>query len=178
MTAETTAQRARRLGLELTTLANQLEAAQSDAPKPSNDAPWMDSAWALLGLKEITGVRHNRRIVEMIAEVAPWMAKTRGDETPWCSAFVNDCMRGSGLEGTGSAAARSWLEWGVECEPRVGCIVVLERPPNPRSGHVAFLAHDTGGPLILLGGNQGNAVSVKKYPRSRVLGYRWPGAYP
>jgi hypothetical protein len=28
----------------------------------------------------------------------------------------------------------------------------------------------------VLGGNQGNAVSIKPYPLERVLSYRWPAA--
>jgi hypothetical protein len=27
---------------------------------------------------------------------------------------------------------------------------------------------------MLLGGNQGDTVSLRRYPRSRVLDYRWP----
>jgi hypothetical protein len=28
--------------------------------------------------------------------------------------------------------------------------------------------------VYLLGGNQGDRVSVRAYPRKRLLGYRWP----
>lgn len=28
--------------------------------------------------------------------------------------------------------------------------------------------------LLVLGGNQGDAVNVRSFPRERVIGYRWP----
>ncbi|HEY8267918.1 MAG TPA: hypothetical protein VIG34_04575 [Xanthobacteraceae bacterium] len=31
------------------------------------------------------------------------------------------------------------------------------------------------GHLLVLGGNQGDAVSISPFPRGRELGYRWPG---
>jgi len=134
----------------------------------------MPIAWSYYGLSEIPGAKHNRTVVEMIAEVAPWMARKRGDETPWCSAFANLCMRAVEIDGTGSAAARSWLEWGRDVELQHGAVAVLKRPPNPGSGHVAFVVHYGADRLLLLGGNQGNRVQCRWYPRERLIGCRWP----
>jgi hypothetical protein len=33
---------------------------------------------------------------------------------------------------------------------------------------------DKAGNLMTLGGNQGDQVSIRPFPMSRVLGYRWP----
>ncbi|MCB1510794.1 MAG: TIGR02594 family protein, partial [Hyphomicrobiaceae bacterium] len=44
----------------------------------------------------------------------------------------------------------------------------------PSSGHVAFLLGETGTDVILLGGNQSNRVTIAAYPKSRLLGLRWP----
>ncbi len=46
----------------------------------------------------------------------------------------------SGISGTNSALARSWLEWGLLLkEPQFDCIVVLEKEnPNGCQGHVEF----------------------------------------
>jgi uncharacterized protein (TIGR02594 family) len=99
------------------------------------------------------------------------------DQTPWCSAFVNYCMEQAGIRGTRRANARSWLDWGEMSMglPEFGCVVVLWREsPSSIKGHVGFYTGFRGDKLLLLGGNQGHAVSVAEYPKSRLLGYRWP----
>jgi hypothetical protein len=34
------------------------------------------------------------------------------------------------------------------------------------------------GAIVLLGGNQGDAVSYKSFPAARIMGYRWPNEIP
>jgi len=47
--------------------------------------------------------------------------------------------------------------------------------PSRFLGHVGFVAGaDRNGNLLVLGGNQGDAVSINRFSRGRVLGYRWP----
>lgn len=55
-------------------------------------------------------------------------------------------------------------------------MVVLSRgDPNGWQGHVGFYAGKAAnGNILVLGGNQGNKVSVQEYPTARVLGYRKP----
>jgi uncharacterized protein (TIGR02594 family) len=71
--------------------------------------------------------------------------------------------------------ARSWLGYGVELDaPVIGCVVVIRSGKAPR-GHVGFYAgHTPGGAVRVLGGNQDDALSVKRYAAARVLGYRGP----
>lgn len=114
----------------------------------------------------------NPRIVEYFSATA---FKSGDADDAWCSAFANWCMSKAGIPGTGAANARSWLHWGILLEQFVpGCVVVYERPPNPGSGHVHFGVQLTGSTVIGLGGNQSNMVRLQAYPRSRVLGYRYP----
>ena len=82
----------------------------------------------------------------------------------------------SGIPSTRSAAARSYLDWGVELDiPRKGCVVVLWRgSKDGASGHVGFFLYQTKDKITLLGGNQGDKVSVQSYDIDRVLSYRWP----
>jgi uncharacterized protein (TIGR02594 family) len=139
--------------------------------------PWLDAAYTELvaGVREISGPHHNLRILEYLN--ATTLGDAGGDETPWCSAFVNFCCRVGRVSSTGSAAARSWLSYGfpLHDEPRLGCITVLWRgDPHGALGHVGFYLGDNGGAVHLLGGNQGNRVSVQSFPRTRVLAYRWP----
>jgi lysozyme family protein len=71
--------------------------------------------------------------------------------------------------------ARSYLEWGLPAEtPELGAIAVLSRGRDPALGHVGFLVGLTDEQVILLGGNQSDAVSVEAFERSRLLGLRLP----
>jgi uncharacterized protein (TIGR02594 family) len=139
-------------------------------------APWLGVAKIEMakGVHEIPGNSDNPRIVEYLTTVG---LPHEHDETPWCSAFVNWCLDKVGVLGTRRANARSFLSWGSELElPTVGCVVAFSRPPDPSHGHVAFyLGQDTLN-IHVLGGNQGNSVSVASYPKSRWLAYRWPSA--
>jgi uncharacterized protein (TIGR02594 family) len=134
---------------------------------------WLEIAEAEVGVKEIPGTAANPRIVEYAKHTT---LKATSDEVPWCSSFVNFCIAEAGMKPTGLANARSWLKWGVpHTEPRPGCIVVLSRGNNPQSGHVGFYASDVGNGLIkVLGGNQGDQVKYSNFPKSSVIGYRWP----
>lgn len=96
-------------------------------------------------------------------------------KTPWCAAFANAVLQASGTKGTGSLAARSFLKWGTPTQtPTEGDIVVLSRGSNPAHGHVGFYAGETDTHIKVLGGNQRDSVSVREYPKSRLLGYRKP----
>jgi uncharacterized protein (TIGR02594 family) len=98
------------------------------------------------------------------------------DKIAWCSSFVNWCMAQVGLKGTGSALARSWLDWGAKIDiPEYGCVAVLtRREPTAATGHVAFYLGEDTSHVYLYGGNQRGEVRELAYARERVLGYRWP----
>lgn len=136
---------------------------------------WFARAHRELGIKERPGTAHHPRILEYHAATR---LHAKEDEVPWCSAFLCWVFEGLDIASTRSAAARSWLSWGRPLErPLPGCVVVLARPSldNPQSAHVAlWTGVEDDDTLSLLGGNQGNAVTIKRYPKSRVLSYRWP----
>jgi uncharacterized protein (TIGR02594 family) len=137
-------------------------------------APWMDIARAEMGVRERPGKAHNERILEYHSCTA---LHAQDDETAWCSAFVNWVLRQCGIEGSKEANARSWLTWqgGERCEAKPGAIAVLWRgKPMSWQGHVGFIDKVENDTLWLLGGNQGDRVSIAAYPKSRLLGCRWP----
>lgn len=140
--------------------------------------PWMKIALSEVGVKEVPGSGDNPRIVEYLKSTTLGKPENQNDETPWCSAFVNWCVVQSGLRGTNSVWARSWLKWGRELneedsiENWEGCVCVLERGVN--FGHVGFLVDWDDDRVKLLGGNQDDAVSYAWFPVERVLGYRVP----
>lgn len=98
------------------------------------------------------------------------------DKASWCSSFINWTLAQVGIVGTGSALARSWLNWGQPLEqPLFGCIAVLSRDdPTGWKGHVGFFLRSDDESIYLLGGNQLDQVREHFYPKSAVLGYRWP----
>jgi uncharacterized protein (TIGR02594 family) len=140
------------------------------------EEPWMSAALHELGVKETPGAEHSARVLAYLASTDLDAALADSDETPWCSAFVNWCLEVSGLSGTNSAAARSWMSWGQSLVvPKRGAITVLSRDAGgPTSGHVGFFLSHTETRVRLLGGNQGNQVCVAEYERRRVLGHRVP----
>lgn len=144
-------------------------------------APWYAKAKGELGTAEIKGKLHNNtRILDYHRSTTLNKTMAGRDETPWCSSFANWCVKGSGLKGTNSAMARSWLKWGEKLEtPREGCIVVFARPSaGPQSGHVGFFVKETAERIRVLGGNQSNQVKESYYGKDDLLGYRWPKGKP
>jgi len=126
----------------------------------------------MYGLKEIVGNRHNPQIVAMFAEIGfDWV---KDDETAWCSAALNYFCKKLGYERSGKLDARSWLKMPIMVlQPSLGDIVVFWRnDPNSWEGHVGlFVAQDLT-TVWCLGGNQGDMLCIKPYPRDHVLGYR------
>ena len=147
------------------------------------NAPWMNIAEAEKGVIEDSRPgMHNARIVEYHQTTS---LRATDDETPWCSSFVNWVIKQSGRNGTNSAAAKSWLNWGMEVtHPTRGTIVVIKKrtagtdqATGSSSGfHVAFLVSVTPTHIRLLGGNQGDQVKESTFSLSAydVKGYRWP----
>lgn len=101
-------------------------------------------------------------------------------DTAWCAAFANAVLIAGGHEGTGSLMAKSFMNYGKEVDkPSKGDIAVFNRGnPNSPYGHVGFYVgeENVGGReyVDVLGGNQSDSVSVKRYPKAALLGYRRP----
>lgn len=130
---------------------------------------WYAIARKEVGTRELIGNADHPRIVEYHSATT---LRATDDEVPWCSSFVNWCMQQAGYTGTRSAAAKSWLSWGRAIPAPVhGCIVVLTRPGG---NHVALFERMDDVHVWLLGGNQDDAVNVRRYLRSRIIGYRMP----
>ena len=132
---------------------------------------WLKEARRHIGTREIKGPKHEPKILQW------WKAIKRGgikdDETPWCAAFVGGCLESAGITSSRFESARSYEGWGIKLSaPRVGCVVTFTRAGG---GHVGFVVgRDKLGNLLVLGGNQGDAVNIKAFPLIRVTSYRWP----
>lgn len=125
-------------------------------------------ALAELGTAEIEP-GSNPRIDEYLRTVG-----LSDDDTPWCAAFVNWALSAAGVAGTGKANARSFLTWGVKAlAPQPGDVAVFWRDdPASWKGHVAFYLSRNAHGVWVVGGNQGNAVSVRCYSESQLLDVR------
>jgi len=125
------------------------------------------------GVAEIVGKLDNPRITQYFDEIGYDGSKLK-DETAWCSAFANWVAKTAGCKYSGKLNARSWLEVGVSTEnPVKGDIVVLWRvSKDDWRGHVGFFIRETSRYIYVLGGNQGNKVSIQAYRKNRLLQYR------
>jgi uncharacterized protein (TIGR02594 family) len=107
-----------------------------------------------------------------------------GDDVPWCSAFMNYIAWLLRLPRSKSLQARSWLAVGrpvnVE-EAEAGFdVVILKRgegqQPGPdvlnAPGHVGLFAGREADVVLLLAGNQSDAVNVQRFSASQILGIR------
>jgi uncharacterized protein (TIGR02594 family) len=93
----------------------------------------------------------------------------------WCAAFVNASLGHAGVQGTGAMNARSFLDWGQPVDqPQPGDVAVFSRgDPGGWQGHVGFFeGFGPGGQINVLGGNQGDSVSVAGFDPSSLLGFR------
>ncbi len=146
-------------------------------PGPVNKPNWIKIAEREVGVKENTSkTEHNPRVIEYHATTGGF----KDDETPWCSSFVNWVMKKAGHGGTNSAAAVSWRNWGQKVdEPAYGAIAVIDWDgPGPGwKGHVGFVVGKQGSSILLLGGNQANAVNVKTFGTSKVVAYVYPSGF-
>ena len=138
-------------------------------------------AQRFLGITEGAGAMHNPLVLAMLKLDARWV---EDDETPWCSAFLNFVCFVIEVQRSRSLAARSWLLVGASIpltDAQVGWdVVVLTRgggkQPGPSvlsaPGHVGLYAGQDATHVLVLGGNQGNAVSLARFPKSRILSVR------
>lgn len=140
------------------------------------ELPWIAEAKRLLGRHE---VRDN-------GWLRTWLksdGRTLGDpaKLPWCGDFVETCIRlalpGEPLPGDlgqNPYWARNWLKLGV-ARLTYGAVLVFERGSG---GHVGFAVGQDRTCYHVLGGNQGNGVTVARIDKDRLLGARWPASWP
>lgn len=139
------------------------------APLPPPLAiPQTPYEWAIreLGQSEIYGDKHNPRIVWYHSFTT---GKFEDDETAWCASFMSAATDQTGYKSLHNAWARSWANYGEKGTGEVGEIVVFTR-------HVGFVAekYDGGPTVLVLGGNQSNAVTKQRYSVGSDTVFRKP----
>ena len=142
------------------------------------NAPWLEYARQFLGVAEDeSDSQHNPTILEYSLVLGiDWMT-TDDDEHPWCAAFVGAALEMVGFKSTRKMNAKSYLDWGQDVplnQAQIGDIAVFHRGSSPAAGHVGFIVGFEDGVIHLLGGNQGNQVSIAKYLIADLAGVRRP----
>lgn len=136
-------------------------------------------------IRELPGAQHHPFIQwgHMLCGLGPDTA----DEVPWCSTSLNAIMKLAGAPRSRSARARSWLNIGRPTDTRSAtpdwCVVILRRGSGDGAagpevlnapGHVGlFASYDVDRRQVyVLGGNQGDAISIAPFKEDLVLGIR------
>jgi uncharacterized protein (TIGR02594 family) len=92
-----------------------------------------------------------------------------GVSRAWCAIFANMILTRSGYRGTGSAAARSFAQYGRPASgPAPGAIAVWPH-------HVGFVVGSAGpGRIRVVSGNHNHRVEESTYATRSVMAFRYP----
>ena len=92
-----------------------------------------------------------------------------GLSIPWCAVFANLILARAGFSGTGSAAARSFAQYGRPASgPAPGVIAVWPH-------HVGFVVGSAGpGRIRVVSGNHNHLVQESTYATRSVMAFRYP----
>lgn len=137
-----------------------------------------------LGLTEIPGTGEHPAI-RWAFDICG-LPTAHDDTEAWCGAWQALTSQLAGLPiPQNPARARSWLTKGADIQltqALIGDTVILQRGDGPQpgpsvldaQGHVGRYAGvgDGMSQVKVLGGNQGNKVSIETFPVSRILGIR------
>lgn len=133
----------------------------------------------LIGTKEVVGKKHNPVILEWAKELGLDKVYT-ADEIPWCGLFIAYCAHKAGLDVVDKPLwALNWVKYGTKVtEPMLGDVLTFKRDGG---GHVGLYVGEDKDCYHVLGGNQGNSVSVSRILKSRLYQARrtaWKVAQP
>ena len=129
-----------------------------------------------IGVKEIPGKGSNKRVEEYLAYGGSKNNDVElSDSVPWCAGFVGWVIeKALGIESSNNLMARSYERMGyrrVDDLPQPGDVVTMYRNGKKSgSGHVGFYVGQTKGGLLVLGGNQSDAVNVREFSREESGG--------
>lgn len=154
----------------------------ADAPSNSPASfsappPWMQIAIMEQGVQE-WAKGDNPRILEYLKSCGISGSLLK-DETAWCAAFVNWCIKRSGYQSQGSAKVSNWWGWGRPVAATYGAICITQplTTDQANSGHIGFLHAMDATNVWLLSGNSKNQVRIAAYPKNKLIHnapYRWP----
>ncbi|MBD8471481.1 TIGR02594 family protein [Sphingomonas sp. CFBP 8765] len=144
------------------------------------DPKWLRVARTKLGTKEAAGSANSATILGWAKRPTRVLGMVyNADSVPWCGVFVAHCLQEDGIEPVSIAVrATSWSTWGLSLRPErlaPGAVLVFERPGG---GHVGFYIGEDATAYHVLGGNQGDAVTIARIAKDRCIARRWPAGRP
>ena len=145
------------------------------------DPKWLRVARTKLGTKEAAGSANSATILGWAKRLGTRVLGMvyNADSVPWCGVFVAYCLQDDGIEPVSIAVrATSWSTWGLSLRPErlaPGAVLVFERPGG---GHVGFYVGEDATAYHVLGGNQGDAVTIARIAKERCVARRWPAGRP
>ena len=102
-------------------------------------------------------------------------------QQPWCAAYVNSQLKRQGIQGSGSALADSFENWGAPVDKsniKYGDVIVGDYGGGSRS-HVMFAAGSPkDGAVEIIGGNQSGKVTRGSIALNKIDYVRRAGAQP
>ena len=134
----------------------------------------------LFGTRETPGAASNPVILGWAKEVGVAGAYVN-DGIAWCGLMTAVVVKRAGFEPVKAPLwARNWAAFGTKAAvPSLGDILVFERPGG--GGHVGLYVGENASAFYVLGGNQGDQVSIAPVAKSRLLAARrcpWKLAQP
>ena len=145
------------------------------------DPGWLKAARKKLGTREASGSANSPAILAWAKRLGTKVLGIiyNADSVPWCGVFVAYCLKEDGVEPAGIAVrATSWSTWGQALRAErlaPGAVMTFERPGG---GHVGFYVGEDAEAYHILGGNQGDAVTIARIAKYRCVARRWPTGRP
>jgi uncharacterized protein (TIGR02594 family) len=137
----------------------------------------ISAALPLLGVAEVVGKGSNRTIIAWRDELNAAGVRIIGysdDDIPWCGLFAAIVAHRAGKAVPENPLwARNWTRFGTpQVKPALGDVLVFSRPGG--GGHVAFYVGEDQTAFHVIGGNQGNRVSITRIAKARCIAVRRP----
>lgn len=128
-------------------------------------------AMKLFGIHEAPGGKDNPLIISWAHETD--LTGYSHDETPWCGLFMAVVAKRAGKAIPRAPLwALNWAAFGTPSpEPSFGDVLVFKRSGG---GHVGLYVAENANAYFVLGGNEGDAVSIVPIARNRLYACRRP----
>ena len=148
--------------------------AEAPIPTPAQRMPvWMEEMARRSGLHE---VRNNKTLSNWLRS-GSYLGNPAN--LPWCGDAVETCFARTLTDEplpSNPFWARNWATFGKKLTaPAVGAVGVIGWK---KGGHVGFVTNWNNTHVWLLGGNQQNAINIRRFPRKVFIAFTWPKTVP
>lgn len=121
---------------------------------------------SVYGLQETPGSADNPQLMAMMREAG--FKDYAHDSIAWCAGLLSWAEIQAGRPGPHTLSSQAFKKYGVGVDAaKLADILVWEHLDKPGFGHVGLYVGETPSHYASLGGNQGDAVCVRFYTRSK-----------